>query len=116
MAKKIKGTWGCGYSFPSNTMQYTASSYADPALEKFRGLLAGKKEKNFTKDLFPGKNWSFSSEVEDWFLSRIFIKLVKIIDRVLSLLRWFQCGKAGVYVLYVALTVVILIIWKFVLC
>ena len=113
---KKADTWGCGYLFPSSRMQYTASSYADPALDKFSGLTAGRKYKEFSDELFPGKNWSFSSEVEDWFLSRIFIKAVKLIDRILSLLRWFQCGKAGVYVIYAAFTVVILVIWKFVLC
>lgn len=112
---KVKETWGCGYSFPSNSMQYTASSYSAPAVDKFRNLLAERKKHNFTGDFFPQNKWSFLSEVEDWFLSRIFIKTAKIIDRILALLRWFQCGKAGVYVLYVAFTVVILIIWKFVL-
>ena len=112
---KAGDTWGCGYLFPTSRMQYTASSYADPALDKFRGLTAGRKYKDFTEELFPGKNWSFRSEVEDWFLSRVFIKAVKLIDALLALLRWFQCGKAGVYVIYAAFTVVILIVWKFVL-
>ncbi len=112
---KTGNTWGCGYSFPSARMQYTASSYAAPALDKFSALVAAKKTKKFTDELFPGSNWSFSSQIEDWFLSRIYIKAVKAVDRVLSLLRWFQCGRAGIYVMYAASAVVILIIWKFVI-
>ena len=111
----VKETWGCGYSFPTNSMQYTASSYSAGVVDKFSDLLAGRMTHNFSEEFFPQKKWSFSSDVEDWFLSRIYIWVVKKIDRILALLRWFQCGKAGVYVLYVALTVVILIIWKFVL-
>ena len=114
--KNIRETWGCGYLFPSSKMQYTASSYADAAVDKFKGITALSREKNFTEELFPEKNWSFSSGVDDWFLSGIYVRAVKAADRILSLLRWFQCGKAGVYVLYAALTVVVLIIWKFVLC
>ena len=114
-AVKVNETWGCGYSFPADTMQYTASSYADPLIDKSRYVLSGKKEKKFDSEYFPGQDWSFKSEVNDWFLSRIFTGAGKIIDRIFRLLRWFQCGKAGVYVIYIAFTVIIMIVWKFVL-
>ena len=114
-AVKVNETWGCGYSFPADTMQYTASSYADPLIDKSRYMLSGKKEKKFDSEYFPGPDWSFKSEVNDWFLSRIFEGSGKMIDRIFSLLRWFQCGKAGVYVIYIAFAVIIMIVWKFVL-
>jgi len=33
------GTWDCGYAAPTPRMQYTASSFADPILHVFQGIL-----------------------------------------------------------------------------
>ncbi|MBI9109154.1 MAG: hypothetical protein JEZ04_20585 [Spirochaetales bacterium] len=108
-------TWGCGYTKPASSMQYTSSSYAEPITSQFGLVLAARKELQSDNEIFPVKPWSFRSSVEDWFLSRVFIWFVKLIDRILSLLRWFQCGRAGVYVLYIGCIIIILFIWKFVL-
>lgn len=114
-SRRTSETWGCGYTRPEASMQYTASSYAEPVTDRFALLLAAKKERAGGSELFPKKPWGFKSGVEDWFLTRIFIKLVRLLDRLLSLLRWFQCGKAGIYVLYITLTVIILFIWMFII-
>jgi NADH:ubiquinone oxidoreductase subunit 5 (subunit L)/multisubunit Na+/H+ antiporter MnhA subunit len=106
-------TWGCGYTAAAPSMQYTSSSYASPMIDRFGSILAAKEDFESGDQIFPEKPWSFKSWVEDWFLSKVFIKLAKFIDKIFALLRWFQCGKAGVYVLYIAIVVIILIIWKF---
>ncbi len=106
-------TWDCGYSRPGPSMQYTASSFASPVIRHFGLALRAKERLTTDKELFPAKRWAFHSSVEDWFLTVIFSPLVKSLDRTFSLLRWFQSGKTGQYVFYIALTIFCLILWKF---
>lgn len=106
-------TWDCGYSLPGPTMQYTASSFAAPIVNHFQLPLQAQEKLQNDKNLFPASNWTFHSTVDDWFLTRLFAPLIKSLDRAFSLLRWFQSGKTGQYVFYIALTVFCLIIWKF---
>ncbi len=106
-------TWDCGYSQPGPTMQYTASSFAAPLIKHFQLPLHGHEQLRNDRELFPMDNWSFHAGVDDWFLTRLFSPLVRSLDRAFSLLRWFQSGKTGQYVFYIALTVFCLIIWKF---
>ena len=94
-------------------MQYTASSFASPLINHFQLPLRAQEKLTNSKELFPAGNWTFHSTVDDWFLTRIFSPLIKALDRAFSLLRWFQSGKTGQYVFYIALTVFCLIIWKF---
>jgi hydrogenase-4 component B len=106
-------TWDCGYSQPGPSMQYTASSFAAPLVKHFQLPLHAREQLQSDKDLFPAGKWAFHSSVDDWFLSRLFSPLVQSLDRAFSLLRWFQSGKTGQYVFYIAITVFCLIIWKF---
>ncbi len=107
-------TWGCGYSLPEPaSMQYTASSFAEPFTSTCKTVLNLQRQDNFTKEFFPRGKWSFSTHTNDWILHKIFIPTVKFVDKLLALLRWIQCGKAGLYVLYIVVTLLGLIIWMF---
>jgi hydrogenase-4 component B len=106
-------TWDCGYSRPGATMQYTASSFAAPIINHFSLPLQAHEKLSFDKELFPAKEWTFHSGVDDWFLTRMFAPLIRSLDRAFSLLHGFQSGKTGQYVFYIALTVFCLIVWKF---
>jgi hydrogenase-4 component B len=106
-------TWDCGYARPDATMQYTGSSFATPLIAFFNKAVGARRVFTGTTELFPGRRWSMSAHVDDWFLSKIFIPATGIGNRALSLLHWFQNGKSGQYVLYIAITVAGIIIWKF---
>ncbi|MCF6174221.1 MAG: hypothetical protein L3J71_00485 [Victivallaceae bacterium] len=106
-------TWGCGYSKPDHSMQYTASSFSEPVTDTFSTILNVQKSEPFSQELFPHEKWKFSSRVNDWILNNLFLPIAKIIDKLLMLLRWVQCGKAGIYVLYIIAVLVGLIIWMF---
>ncbi|MFH1067827.1 MAG: proton-conducting transporter membrane subunit [bacterium] len=106
-------TWDCGYSMPSVSMQYTASSFADPIIKYFELPLAAHQKLTNDHQFFPSNKWTFHSEVDDWFLSKIYTPGIHLFDRVFASLRWFQSGKTGQYVFYIALTVFCLIVWKF---
>lgn len=106
-------TWDCGFSDPGPAMQYTAASFAAPLVRHFGPSLRARDSLQGDPDIFPAKEWTFRSGVDDWILSRLFSPLVQSLDRAFSLLRWFQSGKTGQYVFYIAITVFCLILWKF---
>jgi NADH:ubiquinone oxidoreductase subunit 5 (subunit L)/multisubunit Na+/H+ antiporter MnhA subunit len=106
-------TWDCGYSLPDPTMQYTASSFAAPIVNYFKRPLAERRSVSKTADFFPAGKWTFRSGVDDWMLSKVFEPLFRKCDTLFAKLRWFQSGKTGQYVLYIVITVLCLIMWKF---
>jgi len=110
--KNVK-TWGCGYSLPNNNMQYTSSSFAEPIITYFSFSLNSKKKLQNDHEIFPQNKWYFKSFVNDWILTKIYEPLIKTIEKFLKLFRWFQNGKSGNYVLYIAITLILIIIWKF---
>jgi hydrogenase-4 component B len=106
-------TWDCGYSAPSPSMQYTSSSFAQPIVSFFRLVLFPKQETRTPASPFP-KGWSFHSHVPDLLLDNMYIPAFKSVGRVLSKLRWLQGGKVHIYVLYIAITIIVLLLWNFV--
>jgi hydrogenase-4 component B len=106
-------TWDCGYISPDVSMQYTASSFAAPIVEQFKVPLAAHRRVSLDAGLFPRRVWTFHSGVEDWFLTRFYTPAIEILDRLFEHVRWFQSGKTGQYILYIAITIFCLIIWKF---
>jgi hydrogenase-4 component B len=105
-------TWDCGYSKPAPSMQYTASSFAAPITGYFARLLGGTGMKP-EPELFPPADRSFHATVKDWYLTAVYAPAARFLDRVFSPLRWFQNGKSGLYVAYIALALCAIIIWKF---
>ncbi|MBN2143009.1 MAG: hydrogenase [Candidatus Aureabacteria bacterium] len=106
-----KETWGCGFLFPSSRMQYTASSFSDPLKKLFQFILRIQKTHAIPESYFP-KEASFSTHYNDifnrFFYQPVFSKFVKI-TRVF---KGFQHGMLQMYVLYIALVLCLLLIWK----
>jgi hydrogenase-4 component B len=106
-------TWDCGYIAPNSRMQYTASSFAQPIVSFFKHLLLPHTSVTVSESVFP-RNWKFNSHVPDGILERIYVPLVSTIGAVLSKLRWLQGGRVHTYVMYIALTLIALLLWNFV--
>jgi hydrogenase-4 component B len=104
-------TWDCGYVSPAPRMQYTASSFAGPLVLLFRKFLRTKNQIHEPQGLFP-KQASFHSETPDIFRDYIYLPAITGIAWTASKLRRLQHGRMQLYVLYIALTVLILLIWK----
>lgn len=103
------GTWDCGYVMPSARMQYTSSSYAKPLIHLFDGILQTKTSYDAPVDLFPSSA-GLHTHTEDVFRRRIYEPLFHTVDRFRSSLRWMQEGRVQVYILYIAVTLVVLLI------
>ncbi len=104
-------TWGCGYNFPTARMQYTASSFAQPLTDLFKPLLGTKTNVSTPSGYFP-VDAALKTETPDMFSEKIYGPLFTRIGSGLSRLRWLQQGSVQLYVLYIALTLLALLVWK----
>ena len=103
--------WGCGYLFPSSRMQYTASSFAQPLVSQFHLFVRNHEVLKPPQGYFPGTA-SYSSDSGDPFLQLLFAPTFRWFDRLASRLKVIQHGHIHVYVLYVAATLIALLIWE----
>jgi hydrogenase-4 component B len=104
-------TWDCGYAEPSRQMQYTASSFAQPLTDTFDLLLQTRRVLIAPHGLFP-KEASFATETPDPYQRYIFRPLFRAIGRDLLLLRPLQQGRVQLYILYIAVTLILLLLWQ----
>ncbi len=104
-------TWDCGYAEPDSRMQYTATSFAQPLTDLFGFFLRTHKDVSPPKGVFPGES-ALDTETADICEKYVYQPAFKRISSAFSRLRWLQHGRLQVYVLYIALTLWILLIWK----
>lgn len=104
-------TWDCGYARPTARMQYTASSFAQPFTRLFGVVLRGRAQVTPPAGLFPAQA-GLATETPDPAQTRLYEPLFRGVARGLGRLRWIQHGKVQVYVLYIALTLLVLLLWK----
>ncbi|MBN1435532.1 MAG: hypothetical protein JW936_00530 [Sedimentisphaerales bacterium] len=104
-------TWGCGYARPTARMQYTASSFAQPLVFLFRLFLRTARKDSPREGLFPDRAF-LQTDTADTSSKYLFQPLFKGISFLFSQLRWIQHGWLQLYVLYIAITLLILLIWK----
>jgi len=104
-------TWDCGYANPSARMQYTASSFANPLTESFAMLLQTRETLTGVQGLFPDKA-EFHSHTDDLFRNRLFEPLFHTIGRAIAVLRPLQQGRVQLYVLYIAVVLLVLLLWQ----
>ena len=102
--------WGCGFQYPTARMQYTASSFAQPLVTQFRLFVANREALVPPSGYFPAAA-SYASDSGDPFLRLLFAPTFRWFARVVRRLNVVQHGRIHVYVLYVAVTLVALLIW-----
>src|SRR5262249_40082841 len=106
------GTWGCGFSAPDATMQYTGSSFAQPLVDLVGPLLRTRKDIVRPVGLF-AKIATLWTETPDANRDFIYAPTFRAIYGTILRLRWLQHGRLHLYVLYVAITIVFLLFWSF---
>jgi hydrogenase-4 component B len=104
-------TWDCGYVAPSPRMQYSASSFAQPLTDLFRPLLQTRRKLAAPEGLFP-RAASLTTETPDVCSDRVYEPAFAGIERALAAFRWLQHGRVQLYVLYIALTLLVLLVWR----
>lgn len=104
------GTWDCGYAQPTARMQYTASSFAQPLTELFAPVLRTRRTYVAPAAILPPPG-SFSTQPRDLFRNDLY---GPIFARTAGVLAWFrkaQHGRVQLYVLYIAATLLALLIF-----
>ncbi len=104
-------TWDCGYVAPTARMQYTAASFAQPITDAFRPLIGGRQHLERPQGVFAAAG-SLHTEPADPFVHRVFSPLFSAVAWAASRLRWLQQATIQVYVLYIAVTVLVLLVWE----
>ena len=104
-------TWDCGYARPTARMQYTSSSFAQPLTFLFRALLRSRVRVEKPAGLFPARA-ALATETPDLCHGELYRPAFLKVNWALAKLRWLQHGKVQLYVLYIALTLLLLMIWK----
>ena len=106
-------TWGCGYSMPTNRMQYTAASFAQPLLEIFRNVLGYRVKGSKPKGYFPGEG-KVSSHVTEAAEDLVFRPAFELIKSLCAKLKIIQYGYTQLYLFYIFTFLLILLVWKMV--
>lgn len=109
--ESITGTWDCGYARPTAKMQYTASSFAQPLTDLFQSILGTNRAGKPVSGYFP-EQANFHSETPDIAREKLFAPLFRMVSRWVSPIRQIQHGNLSGYLLYIAITLVVLLIWK----
>ena len=104
-------TWDCGYARPTARMQYTASSFAQPLTRLFRMLLRTRVGVSHLEGILP-KAASLATETPDLSHGNLYQPAFLKLNLALSRFRWIQHGNVQLYVLYIALTLLALLLWK----
>jgi len=104
------GTWGCGYLGPTSRMQYTASSYVQPAVDFFAPVLLTRTRLDAPLGLFP-RRAMMVSHTDDFAKEAIYRPLFVSVEWVFVRLRWLQHGRVHIYILYLGVTIIALLTW-----
>ncbi len=104
-------TWGCGYAAPTPRMQYTASSFAQPLLDPFSGVLPARIEGGGPQGYFPAAA-RLDRHLGDPAGERFLLPAIRSVIRFLSRVRVLQHGRVQLYLAYILVTLVALLIWQ----
>jgi hypothetical protein len=91
-------------------MQYTASSFAQPLTTQFRLFVRNRETQVPPSGYFPVHS-SYASDSGDPFLRLLFVPSFRWFSRAVSRMNVVQQGHTHIYVLYVAATLIGLLIW-----
>lgn len=101
------GTWSCGYLQPTSSMQYTASSFAQPLTSLFSFALRTESASPDISGIFP-RRAGFHSHVPEAVLELLYVPALRSLYKRFSPMRKLQGGLLQQYVLYILLTLVAL--------
>ena len=102
--------WGCGFLRGTPRMQYTASSFAQPLTTQFRLFVRNRETLVPPSGYFPASA-SYASDSGDPFLRLLFAPTFRWFSQAVARMNIVQQGHTHIYVLYVAATLIALLIW-----
>ncbi len=107
---RAASTWGCGYASASPSMQYTASSLAQPTTRVLQPGLRTSVRWNPPRGLWPGA-MAWRGETPERTLADVYRPAFTRLVLVLGQFRRLQEGQLMVYLRYVGLALLALLAW-----
>ncbi len=104
-------TWDCGYAHPTPRMQYTASSFAQPLTDLFGPVLRSRRTGDAPRGLFP-QAAAFATRTPDVVREAAWRPLFDLVSGALHAMHRLQHGRLHLYVISIALTLVVLLLWR----
>jgi len=104
-------TWGCGYAAPTPRMQYTSASFAEPVLGPFGGAIPRRVHQTGPDGYFPAEA-SYEEHAGDMAGERFLVPATRRVVEALSRLHVIQQGRLQIYLVYIAVTLVVLLVWQ----
>ncbi|MCU0292514.1 MAG: hypothetical protein MUF10_11100 [Thermoanaerobaculaceae bacterium] len=104
-------TWDCGYAAPTARMQYTASSFARPIVELFSLVLHTRIDEVRPVGMLPS-GARLQTRAPDVAEAHGFRPAFVAVARLSERLHVLQQGRVQVYVLYIALALLVLLVWQ----
>lgn len=108
--KRDHGTWACGFAYSTPRMQYTATSFADPVLHVFRGVL---RPRSVREERLSGRfllEMRYETHIRDLFENGLYLPIYRLFLRLAFLARRLHTGHIHLYLGYILGTVVILLV------
>jgi hydrogenase-4 component B len=104
-------TWACGYAASGPRMQYTVASFAQPILALFAPVIHSRIDEQRPDGYFPTKA-HYEESLGDVAGERVLLPATRRVVRALSRLHAIQHGRLQLYLVYIAVTLVMLLIWQ----
>ncbi|EKD26471.1 MAG: hypothetical protein ACD_79C01179G0004 [uncultured bacterium] len=104
-------TWGCGNTKVSPSMQYTASSFAEPILRIFKSVLFFKIKTIKITKYFP-QDITLTTSIDDASENYMFRPLYELIFKISKKFMWIQSGITQIYLIYIFFFLIFLLGWK----
>lgn len=105
-------TWGCGFACPTARMQYTGSSFAEMLTLRFGWAFFPRARVEPPRGPFP-QHAAFSSHVPDTVLDVGIIPVLRTTAWGAGWIRSLHRGQVQAQALLVFLTLVALLVWRF---
>ncbi|NLD92287.1 MAG: hydrogenase [Fibrobacter sp.] len=106
--EKTTVTWDCGYVKPSNSMQYTATSFAATIISFFKWILKPHEHRPDVTGLFP-KATRMLIHTNEIVLDRVLIPVSRHASRFAAWFHRFQQGIIQHYIFYIVITLFVLL-------
>lgn len=110
---RLGDTWGCGQTGQTPRMEYTATAFAEPLRRIFAELYRPMKQLSI--DFHPESKYfvesiAYKSEITPLFDRMIYDPLLRFVRKISGLVLRLQTGLVHLYLVYIAATLVVLLI------
>jgi len=92
-------------------MQYTASSFAQPILVLFAPVIHSRVDQKGLDGYFP-EEARYEEHLGDMAGERMLVPATRRVVQALSRLHVIQQGRLQLYLVYIAVTLVVLLVWQ----